>query len=166
MVKKIISGILNTFFISICIVALVFGVCFCMGIHPYIVQSGSMEPEIYTGSLVFVDTKYDYESLEIGNVIAFEPAKGTLVTHRIIDIENGLIETKGDNNDVSDGFSTSEENYRGLTKFAIPKIGYFFAWIQTKRGIILSVTIGIALLILDFAVSSNNKDEEKKTEHS
>lgn len=162
MVKKIISGILNAFFASIGISFLVLIVCYFMGIRPYIVLSGSMEPQIHTGSLVFVDTKYDFDKVEIGDIIAFEPKEGTLVTHRVINADNGLLETKGDNNEVSDGYTTHEDNFKGLTKFYLPQLGFLFAWIQTKRGMILAVTFVAAAIILDYALSDEEEKENKK----
>lgn len=160
MVKKITKGLLNVFFFSICTVFVAMIVLNFMGIHPFIVQSGSMEPTIQTGSVAFVDQRYDFEKLVEGDVIAFETRPGVLVTHRIINIENGLIETKGDNNEVSDGFSTSAENFKGLTRFSIPGLGFLFAWIQTKQGIILSATIVIMGIVLDYALSDDKKEQK------
>lgn len=159
MFKKIVSGVLNVFFASICVSFFALIVCFVVGIQPRIVLSGSMEPEIHTGSLAFVDTKYDFDKVEVGDIIAFEPKENTLVTHRVINIENNLLETKGDNNEVSDGFTTSEDNFKGLTKFYIPQLGFLFAWIQTKRGIILSVTFVVAAIVLEYALSDDKKEE-------
>ena len=158
--KKLLKTLLNIFFTAIILTAIIFGVSLLIGFRPYIVLSGSMEPSIQTGSLVFVDTKSDFEEVAIGDVIAYKAGTDTLVTHRVIGRESGLLETKGDNNEISDGFTTSKENFVGMTMLNVPKAGYFFAWIQTKRGIILSVTAVTALLILDIALSEDKKKEE------
>ena len=60
-----------------------------VGIQPYIVLSGSMEPEILTGSLIYVDTLTPEEAsnLQVGDTVTFFTDKnGTTVTHRIYEV--------------------------------------------------------------------------------
>src|SRR3989344_9392425 len=70
-----------------------------------IVQSGSMEPDIKTGSIVVVKPASEYK---IGDVITFGPApKGKVpTTHRIVDVrlQTGVpvFITKGDANEEND----------------------------------------------------------------
>lgn len=162
--KKIIKGLLNTFFAFIIVTFLILILCFASGIKPYIVQSGSMEPSIKTGSFAFVNIKSDYEDIKIGDVIAYETSMGSLVTHRVINMEDGFLETKGDNNEVSDGFSVNEDNFYGKTLLSIPYLGYLFAWIQTKRGMILTGTIVCAAFILEYALSDDEKEDKGNDE--
>lgn len=162
MVKKVITSVINAIFVVVFLCFLFLGIQYLLSIKPYIVMSGSMEPEIHTGSLVFVDESYEFDKVKVGDVIAFKPTEDTLVTHRVINIENGFIETKGDNNDVSDGFSTNKDNFIGLSKYWMPKAGYLFKWIQSSRGIIISVTIMACLMILDIGLS----DDDKKSKNS
>lgn len=59
------------------------------GIEPHIVLSGSMEPEIMTGSLVYVNrtTAKEAQSLEVGDTVTFITDKnGTKVTHKIYEV--------------------------------------------------------------------------------
>lgn len=59
------------------------------GIEPHIVLSGSMEPEILTGSLVYVDplTREEACNLQAGDTITYlVDNKGTKVTHRIYEV--------------------------------------------------------------------------------
>ena len=117
------------------------------GIHPYIVKSGSMEPSILTGSLCMVDTRYDYKDVSVGDVIAFELGN-TMITHRVIEITHDGFITQGDNNDLSDGLTTTETNYIGKTIISFPILGYLISWIQTKKGKIILITIALAIGIL------------------
>jgi signal peptidase len=75
-------------------IALVFFVIFVImlagvrliGIEPHIVLSGSMEPEIMTGSLVYVNkiSPEEARSLKAGDTVTYVVDKsGTKVTHRI-----------------------------------------------------------------------------------
>ena len=60
-----------------------------LGIEPHIVLSGSMEPEIMTGSLVYVKhiTPDEAQSLEVGDTVTFLiDSKGTKSTHKIYEV--------------------------------------------------------------------------------
>lgn len=71
----------------------------------FTVQSGSMEPAIHTGSLIFVKPLADYS---VGDIVTKKTDDPKMtVTHRIVSKEevDGQVafETKGDANDSSDG---------------------------------------------------------------
>ena len=97
------------------------------GIHRYLVVSGSMEPNLYAGDIVFVNTNIDFEDVEIGDVIIFKH-KDMNIVHRVIEATTidgqKYLKTKGDANKVDDGFVATEENYCGTVLFHIDKIGY------------------------------------------
>ena len=60
-----------------------------VGIEPHIVLSGSMEPEIFTGSLVYVKpvTPEEAQNLKVGDTVTFLiNNKGTKVTHKIYEV--------------------------------------------------------------------------------
>ena len=54
------------------------------GIQRYLVVSGSMEPNLYAGDIVFVNTNIDFEDVEIGDVIIFKH-RGMNIIHRVIE---------------------------------------------------------------------------------
>jgi len=130
-----------------------------MGYRPYVVQSGSMEPEIKTASVCLIDTRHDYDALEVGDVIAFTNGRIS-VTHRIYEFRNELIRTKGDANDGPDQYFISKENYLGCYVGSMPYAGYAVAWLQTKRGIILTVTAGVTLMLLDLLVDKICREKQ------
>jgi len=56
------------------------------GVAPLIVMSGSMDPVIMVNDLIFVK-RVDPATLEVGDIIAFQPAGATtVVTHRIVGV--------------------------------------------------------------------------------
>lgn len=64
-----------------------------IGLDPYIVLSGSMEPEIYTGSLVYVDLTTPEEAcnLKPGDTVTYLVNNGgTRVTHKIYEVVGPL----------------------------------------------------------------------------
>ncbi len=129
------------------------------GYRPYVVLSGSMEPEIKTGSVCLIDTSCDYDELEVGDVIAFTNGRIS-VTHRIYEMRDGLIRTKGDANESPDQYFISEGNYFGRYVGSIPLAGYAVVWLQTKRGIILVVTAGAALMLLDVLLDNVGREKQ------
>lgn len=136
------------------------GILMASGIRPYITMSGSMEPKIKTGSVCFVNTRASFYDVEIDDVIAFKAPSGVLVTHRVISAEeNGMVLiTKGDNNDVEDGTTTTVENFRGKTLFSIPYAGYVLATLQKPQckmmvGIVITALILLVVIDLFFKLT-------------
>lgn len=129
----------------------------CVGIKPYTVVSGSMEPEIATGSICFIDTNVKYGDIHDDDVIAYQLKNGNVVTHRVIHITDKGFETKGDNNDVSDGITTNASNYVGKNIWSIPYLGYIFRSLQTVRGKILCVTVCIAMIVVNMLISASGE---------
>ena len=99
------------------------------GIHRYLVVSGSMEPSLYAGDMVFVNSNVEFENVKIGDVIIFQ-YEGKNIIHRVVDeawIETErFLKTKGDNNKSADGYLTTEENFCGVVvdEYVIPKKGF------------------------------------------
>ena len=87
--KKAIEVISTVMLIAfVILVLLLFGVRL-FGLEPHIVVSGSMEPEILTGSMVYVDRISPEEAcdLKIGDTVTYlVDAKGTKVTHKIYEV--------------------------------------------------------------------------------
>lgn len=138
---RIIGGVGNTVTALLLIVILTMFWMRFVGIQFYVVMSGSMEPEIHTGSLCFVNTSEKYEDIQEGEVIAYYNPSGTAVTHRAIRITEEGIETKGDHNQVSDGITVHQDNYIGKTVFSIAKAGYLLSFMQQRSWKIIVVTI-------------------------
>lgn len=131
---------------SVCILTLIL---FFSGIYPYIVLSGSMEPAISTGSLVFVQTRELF--IETGDVILYETDAGN-VTHRVAEYTAGQYITKGDANKTHDPAPVKEEQIKGKVIFDIPGLGYGVLFLRTPQGICLLLLILFLSIILKFHV--------------
>ena len=128
------------------------------GIRPYIVMSGSMEPEIRTGAVAFVDTGETEAS--VGDIITFETGDA-LVTHRVYALRDGYYQTKGDSNEQPDLELVSKEHVIGRYRYSIPVIGYILASLGKKgmTGLILWMVGLNALTILLPAPLSQKQSE-------
>ncbi len=70
--------------------------------HPMAtVSSQSMWPALHKGDLVFLEGVDRVESLGVGDIIAFQHSRGVTV-HRVVEIKDDMITTKGDGNAVED----------------------------------------------------------------
>lgn len=162
-VRWLVSSLIHLIATAVLVVVIALIAVIIVGYRPYVVLSGSMEPEIRTGSICLIDTGYSYDELRLGDVIAFTNGRIS-VTHRIYEFRDGMIRTKGDSNDSPDQYFISEGNYLGRYAGSVPCAGYAVAWIQTKRGMILTVTAGVALMLLDALVSGAETGKKKELE--
>lgn len=129
----------------------------------FIIQSGSMEPTIRTGSVAVDKKADDYKEKDI---ITFERAE-KIITHRITKIveQNGenLYQTKGDANNGEDLVLVRKSDVLGKVLFAIPFLGYAMAFAKTKLGIFLLIIIPALWIIGQEVVKikKNLKEDNK-----
>ncbi len=87
----------------VCILATVASAAF--GVKPLVFRSGSMSPAISTGDLA-VAREVDASSLERGDIVSVVNAKGTRVTHRLVEstvqADVTQLVLKGDANETAD----------------------------------------------------------------
>lgn len=140
------------------------------GYKPYIVQSGSMEPIVHTGSLVYTNTKD--RDVEVGDIVSYkipiQNAEGeeTMVLHRIVGVrEDGTWATKGDANEIEDGVTVTNDMIVGTYAWSIPYLGYFMAKLTFKlKIVILAWTVVLILLSFVFNKLAEDFEGEKETE--
>ena len=124
-----------------------------VGLTPYVVLSGSMEPTYPTGSLIYVRDVEPTE-VEVGDPITFVLNEElTVATHRVVEVNetDGWFRTKGDANDAPDGSPVLFENLIGEPVFCIPKLGYLTNFLTNPPGMYLGWSAVVILLILLFA---------------
>ena len=136
------------------------------GYEIYTVISGSMEPAIPTGSLVYV--KYiQPEEIQTEDVIAFygTDADGSIVTHRVVSnsAAMGKFITKGDANSDNDMNPIPYANYIGKVQLSVPKLGGIFQTITGTNGKIAAVSmIGLAIVLEILAAVLQGKREKEE----
>ena len=133
------------------------------GYKPFIVLSGSMRNVINEGDLV-LSKECDTSNLKVGDIISFKEEE-IVVTHRIIDIvsENGEKHfiTKGDNNDTQDSGFVLAENIEGIFLFKVSGLGNVAMFLQTPIGMIVALSIPLAILICINLSSSKDSEEDE-----
>ena len=143
---------------------------FTGAVQTFTVRSGSMEPAIPTGSLIFVRPTEVYT---LGDIVTIETDDGKSVTHRIIETiqtDMGIaFRTKGDNNEDPDPVEVMPVDIIGKTYLTLPYIGYPVAYAQTRTGFLVLIIFPAVLIVLGELVSIvrearrllRNRNEEK-----
>ena len=115
-----------------------------MGYSGYIVVSGSMEPTIPVGSIVYSKPS-DPALMRAGDVIVFtDESRGTTpITHRIVTNNpmTGIITTKGDANENEDINPVNYDNVLGRVEAYVPRIGYTAAMFTSRLGKVVAVLL-------------------------
>ncbi len=137
-----------------------------VGLKPFVVLSGSMEPAYHVGSLIYVK-EVDHSELNAGDTITFMANETTVVTHRIAGIvpdeadpEIVWFRTKGDANAAEDGALVHCRNVIGKAVFSIPYLGYAANFIQQPPGLYIALGCGALLLILAFWPTGKKKKKD------
>lgn len=120
-----------------------------------VVMSGSMEPAISTGDLVFVKETDQYE---VGDVIVYQD-QNMLVMHRVQTIEEETVIVKGDANNAADA-PVYKTQVRGLVIAAVPAMGNLFLWMKQPAGIVITLIAAFLLMELPYW-KKKQKDQEE-----
>lgn len=117
---------------------------------PLVIMSGSMEPNLKTGSLVFISKT---ESYKVNDIITFTnpDMPSQKITHRVVNIkdsgETKVYKTKGDANEESDSETIKGGDILGEVVFSIPLLGYLVFFAKTRTGVVFLVLIPSAIFV-------------------
>lgn len=172
--KKIFSRVMSAISVIIFLFGLVVFVCVLnasagkvpsvFGISVLQVSTGSMEPEIETGSVIVVK-KTDTESLKVGDVISFystdENIEGRVNTHRIEHIEYSIgaertpiFTTKGDANASVDREKVYSENVIGKVIYDLGTVSGSVISVFQNPNVIFFVIV-LPLIFITFGEAIN-----------
>lgn len=150
------------------------------GVKSYVVLTGSMEPTIPVGSIIYTLKTPEYKS---GDVVAFESG-GVTVTHRINGVKNeagqnvsllvspleGLkknepifYQTKGDANKKEDSKLVPQKNVSGQVLTYLPFSGKLIFFLKTIPGFLLLIILP-TLIFIGVELWNIKKEIVKQTE--
>lgn len=135
----------------------------------FIVQSGSMEPVLKTGSVVLVQPIVGGRNVlspipsslyQKGDIITYLSGKNFL-THRLVNVEKAnstfIYETKGDANKGPDREKIQEKQIIGKVTFSIPYLGQIVSFARTQMGYISLIVIPVTLIIYSEILNINKE---------
>jgi len=129
------------------------------GIKSFVVLSGSMEPKLPVGSVIFTLPRASYDA---GDIVSYY-RDGNIVTHRIVDkkiAETGITYiTKGDANKLDDTEQLMKSQIIGKQVFVIPYIGKLTSFLFTQIGFFAFIIFPIVLFII-FEIYNIKKELE------
>lgn len=160
--RKIINLVIQTIFFVVIlaiIVTLLSAKFSVFGLRSYTVATGSMEPKLHVGSVVFTLPASQYH---VGNIITFN--RGDIsITHRIYAIKNGAYITKGDANKTADTQPVVRSNIVGRDILILPYFGKFTSFLKTPLGFLLFIGFPILIYVL-FEARLFKREWEKQIE--
>lgn len=113
------------------------------------ILSGSMEPALSVGGVVFIKP-VEAAAIEVGDIIAYG-SQEEIITHRVVDVlnESGELSfvTKGDANQTPDLWPVLATSVVGKVVFDVPYLGYLAAFVKTRLGFILTIFVPGLLII-------------------
>lgn len=124
------------------------------GFRVYSVLTGSMQPTISTGSLIFTKIPLSSKEIQKDQIITFEQPgfENKFVTHRVHQVieekESRFFATKGDANNKPDFWLISYGRIKGVYRKHIPYVGYILEFIKSPFGIILFVIVPVVVLAI------------------
>ena len=149
MLVKIKNCIFKIIYILVTIYLLIF-VPTIWGEKPLVVISGSMEPTLKVGGILYYE-KIVLNDFKEGDILVYELNEHT-ISHRIVDItDNGFL-TKGDNNNSIDTYEVENMQVIGKgTNWSIPYIGYYADFVYNHKYLLF---ISVGVIIIDLLVDS------------
>ncbi len=149
MIKRLKNNIFKIIYILVLIYLIIFIPTF-WGKNPLVVISGSMEPTLKVGGILYYE-KIDLNDFKEGDILVYELNEHT-ISHRIVDItDNGFL-TKGDNNNSIDTYEVENMQVIGKgTNWSIPYIGYYADFVYNHKYLLF---ISVGVIIIDLLVDS------------
>ena len=160
-VHRAVSWLVTAIMLLAVVLALFMVVPALLGYQRYVIVSGSMEPTIPVGSVVY-DEVVPVDDLAVGDIITFVPPPEygitDPVTHRIVEITvagekssspgTRLFRTKGDNNEDVDAWQMVLDGPdQARVVRHVPYVGYAYLALQVRWVQVLVVSIPAAGLI-------------------
>ena len=122
-----------------------------------VVLSGSMEPELSVGDLILVK---ETDSVQVDDVVVYQDTY-SLVVHRVVGVDEDMITTKGDANNVSDD-PMDISLVKGKVFLVIPGIGHLVNFLKTPIGTLFIIALAILLVEIPRRAEMKKDDEERE----
>lgn len=143
---------------------------FLLGYRPVVVLTGSMEPYMMTNGVALTKQVDSLDDIAVGDVVTYhiknDAGKKLLITHRIIAIDDGKIYTKGDNNNVDDGFPLTIDNIEAKVVGVFNGTAWLVAKWGTTTGKIMIICFAAAIILLCYTVKALRSARKTKSEES
>lgn len=144
-----------------------------VGLTPYAVLSGSMEPDYPVGSLVYVRA-VDPASVGVGDAITFTKPNGEVATHQVYERDvsarqfrtQGIANINTDGSIMHDAEPVSFDAVIGAPVACIPLLGYVNVFVTSGPGAFLVVvSVGVLIVLSMLADRSRKSSQSVRPAH-
>lgn len=181
--KKVFKIAANIIFAAVFIIFIIFFIFNYLNIIPYkimAVATNSMayknEENIYlidnnlnnqfnANDIVIIKKVNKIEELKIYDIISYINEDNINIIHRIIEIDNDVIITRGDSNNASDGPITFDQVVGVYTNVKIPKLGLIVFFLQSYFGILCIIAVYYLLIIYSIIYSKISTKEKERLDY-
>jgi signal peptidase I len=123
---------------------------FAVGMRPFVVLSGSMEPILHVGD-VTLNKPISPAEARVGDVVTFTAASGRITTHRLRAVRRSsdgrfAFTTKGDANNAVERWTLPADGRLSHTVYRVPAVGRALLASHTPLG--WTLLVGLPLLAL------------------
>ncbi|UVE96949.1 signal peptidase I [Dietzia sp. B32] len=137
-----------------------------LGVSPLVFRSGSMAPEITTGSLAFAKSVPGSE-IRVGDIITVADDRGESITHRVMSVADGgggavSVTLKGDANPVEDPAPYTITEAKRVF-FHLPALGFVAAWMSSTTMVFLAGLLAGILIMVAFGPARPGEPSDEST---
>lgn len=169
----IVASVVSTIvLVALLVLVVAFAGVRLVGLTPYAVLSGSMEPLYPVGSLIYVQ-KADPATIRPGDSVTFERDNGIVATHQAyeVDLAAQQIRTQGIANINTDGSVMRDaepvpfSSVIGVPVACVPLLGYVNAFVTSPTGtfvVVAGAVVAIALSIVADRIGEKPKPVTSK----
>ncbi len=141
--------------------------CRLVGLTPYTVTSGSMEPVYPVGSIIYVKQAAP-QDIQVGEAITFYLDRSTVATHQVWAIEGESFRTQGianrdsEGNILHDAVPVPFEDLIGKPVACLPYLGFLYTAIRTQVGVCALVFLGAGVCLTSLLLDSGSSAPSEK----
>ena len=121
-----------------------------------------LDNQIQVNDLIFLDKVDTLDEIKLYDIICYRNDEDQRIVHRVVEINDDYLITRGDANNVSDDIEITLDRIVGKYNGGkIPRIGAFTFFISSDYGI-STISIILVLSIVYFVIKSSIEKEEEK----
>lgn len=174
MIAKVWNVVLACLVAAAAFLAVAFGAARFIGLTPYAVLSGSMEPEFPVGSLIYVRS-VDPADVRPGDAITFRLDSGTLVTHEVFKVDGqarefctrGIANVDGQGNISPDAAPVPWSSLVGRVVACVPLLGYVNVFVTQPPGVFVVISAAAVVVAVSVAIElAQMRRRERQQERS
>ena len=127
-----------------------------------VVSSGSMVPVLNVGDIIIV-RGVDPQTVTVGTIIIFHsPYEYDMpIVHRVVAVLNEggslFFQTKGDHNEIQDGWKVPAANLMGVYVMKIPYVGLISLELRGPLGVTLIILLVALIILVEYSESKSPK---------